>query len=142
MALILKKKEPYFPKWYGKNKHRLSEERKKRYREDPEYRQRAFEASRRYRRGERTPPMPPDDATISFAQAAEHIGVSISALHGWHANEYFPEPKRHNGRRLWFSQKQLVLLKQLKDKVYKQRRRYGKLERFEEVVAYVFANWD
>jgi hypothetical protein len=55
MALILKKQST-FGKWYEKHKQRLSEKRKKRYAQDPEYRQRALEASRRHRRGERTVP--------------------------------------------------------------------------------------
>src|SRR5437867_3738780 len=96
MALILKKKESGFRNWYEKNKQRLSEKRKKLYAENPEYRQRALETSRRRRRGEPTPMMPPDDATISFAQAAERVGMSISALHEWRGKKYFPDPKHHN----------------------------------------------
>ena len=46
MALILKKRESGFRNWYENNQQRLSEKRKKRYAEDPEYRQRALEASR------------------------------------------------------------------------------------------------
>jgi len=37
--------------WYEKNKQQLSEKRKKLYAENPEYRERAIEASRRHRKG-------------------------------------------------------------------------------------------
>jgi hypothetical protein len=40
MALILNKKESGFRSWYEENKQRLSEKRKKRYAENPGYRQR------------------------------------------------------------------------------------------------------
>jgi hypothetical protein len=142
MSLILPKKESAPQKWYRKNKQRRSEERKKLYAENPEYRQRAIEASRRRRRGELTPMTPPEDAPISFAETAERIGIDKSTLHDWHSKKFFPEPKRHNGRRLWFSAKQVLLLKYLKDKVHGKRRWYMKFDRFKDVIAYMFANWD
>jgi hypothetical protein len=133
-------KESAFAKWYAKNKERLSDKRKKRYAEDPEYRQRALENSRRRRRGESSLPTLPE-GLISFTEAAERIGVGLSTLHEWRREEYFPEPKQHNGC-LWFSQKQVLLLKDLKDRVYGKRRWYMKLDRFKEVIKYTFANWE
>jgi hypothetical protein len=112
MALILKKQST-FGKWYEKHKQRLSEKRKKLYAEDPEYRQRQLESSRQRRRGERTLPKPPG-APISFAQAAERAGIGVSTLHEWRRKKCFPEPKQHN-RGLWFSEKQVLLLKNLKE---------------------------
>jgi hypothetical protein len=147
MALILKKKKSNYSSWYEKNKQRLSEKRKKRYAEDSEYRKRAREASRRYRGGERTPMTPPAHAPFSFAEAAKCIDVGESTLREWHKEQFFPEPKRHNGRRLWFSNKQILLLKKLKDRVHGKRRWYMKVDRFkvdrfEEVIASTWANWD
>ena len=49
LVLKLKKPKSSHQKWYEKNKQRLSEKRKKRYAEDPEYRSRAIEASRKRR---------------------------------------------------------------------------------------------
>jgi MerR HTH family regulatory protein len=141
MALILKKKESGYRNWYEKNKQRLSEKRKKQYAEDPEYRQRALEATRRRRRGESTLTTPPDGTPISFAEAAERTSVGKSTLHCWRRNKLFPEPKHHSGA-LWFSEKQVLLLQNLKDRVYGKRRWYMKLDRFQEVVAYIFANWN
>jgi predicted DNA-binding transcriptional regulator AlpA len=144
MALILPKKESASQKWYRKNKQRRSEERKKLYAENPEYRKRAIEASRKYRRGERTLTIPPEDAPISFERAAERIGIRKSTLHDWHSKKFFPEPKRHNGRRLWFSEKQVLLLTKLKEviRVYGKRRGKVKRDRIKEVIAFIFANWD
>src|SRR4051794_36676 len=98
MALILKKKELSFSRWYKANKERLSQERRQRYAQDPEYRQRQLEASRRRRRGESTPRMPPNDAPISFGEAAKRIGVGVSALSSWRTKQYFPAPSIHSGR--------------------------------------------
>ena len=141
MALILKKQST-FGKWYEKHKQRLSEKRKKQYAEDPEYRQRQLESSKRYRRGERTLPTPPG-APISFAQAAERTGRGVSTLHEWRRKKLFPEPKHHN-RGLWFSEKQVLLLKKLKEffRANGRKPRHIKLERLKAVVASVCADWD
>lgn len=140
MVLISQQNESSSSRWYRKNKQQLSEKRKQRYAQDPEYRKRAVEASRRRRRGERSLTGPPQDAPISFAEAAEQIGVSRSILREWRRRNFFPEPKHNNGR-LWFSEKQVLLLKQLKDRVYKKRRWYLKSDRFREVITSTFANW-
>jgi len=143
VALILQKQESPFRGWYAKNKERLSEKRKKRYAEDPAYRERALEASRRRRQGEQTPTAPPDDAPISFGEAAERTGISVSTLHEWRRKKHFPEPKRHSGR-LWFTEKQMLLLTKLKEviRVYGKRRGNVKWDRLKEVVASTSANWE
>jgi len=137
MALILKSA---YRRWYEKNKQAVSEKRKKRYAQDPAYRQRAVEASRRRRRGESTARTRPE-GLISFKETPERIGVSGSALHGWRRQKLFPETK-HYGGQLWFSQQQVLLLKHLKNAVYGRRRWYMKSDRFKEVIAYVKDNWD
>jgi hypothetical protein len=140
MALIQKQKESSFSRWYKANRERVLAKRKQRYAQDPEYRQRAVEASRRRRRGEVAPTTPPDDAPISFREAVERVGVSGSALHSWRRHKLFPEPKRYGGQ-LWFSQQQVLLLKHLKDRVYGKRRWYMKSDRFKEVIASIRDNW-
>lgn len=129
-------------RWYEKNKKRLSEKRKKLYAEDPEYRQRALEASRRRRDGEPTPPKP-SDAQISFAEAAERIGIGVSTLHEYRRKKLFPDPKHYCGR-LWFNQKQVLLLKNLKEffRAHGKKPWKIKLQRLKEVVASIWANWD
>jgi hypothetical protein len=141
MALIMKNRSRY-GEWYLKNKERLSEKRKRLYAEDPEYRQRALENSRRYRRGERSLPTPPD-APISFPQAAERTGIGISTLHEWRRKKYFPDPKHHN-RGLWFTEKQVLLLKNLKEFFRKYGKRPWKMKQgpLKELLAFISANWD
>jgi predicted DNA-binding transcriptional regulator AlpA len=142
MALILKKKESGYRSWYEKNKQRLSERRKKLYVENPEYRQRVLETSRKRRRGEPTLPSP-HDARIPFAQAAERTGISISTLHAWRRKKYFPEPKHHS-RRLRFSEKQVLLLNNLKEffTLYGKRRWNMKKNQLKEVVASICSHWE
>jgi transposase-like protein len=116
--LIIKKPEPKSTAgdWYQENKERLSQKRKKLYAENPEYSQRALEASRRYRRGERTPSMPAD-APISISEAADRLGIGTSTLREWRRKEVFkqkllPEPKYYKGG-VWFTEKQIELLRLL-----------------------------
>lgn len=142
MALILRKNKPRFSEWYQKNKVRLSEKRKKLYAENPEYRQRALESSKRYRRGERSLPNPPG-APISFAQAAERLGIGLSTLHEWRRKKCFAEPKHYN-RGLWFSEKQVLLLNDLKNffRLNGRKPRHIKLDRLKEVVTSISLNWE
>jgi hypothetical protein len=145
MALILKRnKSNYNSIWYSKNKQRLSAERKKLYAENPEYRQRAIERSQRRRRGEVNLTTTPADAPISFKEAAKLVGIDPSTLHHYRKKKYFPEPKHHNGRRLWFSEKQVLLLNNLKEffRVYRRKAWSVKLARLKEVKASIFANWN
>jgi hypothetical protein len=120
----------------------LGEDSKKLYVENPEYRQRVLEASRKRRRGEPNLPVP-HDAGISFAEAAERTGMSISTLHAWRRRKYFPEPKHHS-RRLWFSEKQVLLLNNLKEffTLYGKRRWNMKKNQLKEVVASICSHWD
>lgn len=142
MTLILKKAPSSYSQWYDKNKRRLSEKRKKLYAEDPEYRRRQLESNKKRRRGEPTLQNPPG-APISFAQAAERTGIGVSTLHEWRRKKCFPEPKHHNCG-LWFSEKQVLLLKDLKDffRVNGRKPSNIKLERLKEVVASICVSWD
>jgi hypothetical protein len=143
MTLIVKQKESSFRRWYAKNKERLSHERRQRYAQDPKYRQRALEASRSRRHGERGLTTTPEDAPISFAQAAERIGRHVSTLHEWRRKKYFPEPK-HYSSRLWFGEGQVLLLTKLKEflRANGRKPRSIKLERLKKVVAFIEVNWD
>jgi MerR HTH family regulatory protein len=143
MTLILTKTESSFRRWYAKNRERLSQKRKQRYAEDAEYRQRAVEGSRRRRGGGANSTTPPNDAPISFGQAAERIGRHVSTLHEWRRKKLFPEPK-HYGGRLWFSEKQVLLLTKLREviRVYGNRRGKVKQHQLKDVVASIGASWD
>jgi hypothetical protein len=141
--LVFKKKSAYGA-WYQENKQRLSEKRKKLYAENPEYRQRAVEASRRYRSGERSPlvsPVPPD-GLISFSQTAERLDVGLSTLREWRSKGLFPEARRHN-RGLWLIENQVLLLRRIKDfSKYRMRPAKFKQARLAETKASILANWN
>ena len=144
MALTFEKAKPHrsqFREWYQKNKERLSAKRKKLYAEDPEYRRRALEASKRRVSGGPVLAIPLD-APISFAQAAEHLGISISTLRAWRRRKHFPEPKYHN-RGLWFTETQVLLLKGIKDyyRVYGKRSGKVKPQLLNELVASIATGW-
>lgn len=142
MSLILKKTESRYRTWYQKNRQRLSDKRKKLYAENPEYREKHLEASRRHRRGERTPPKPAD-APISLAEAAERIGIGASTLREWRTKNLFPDPKHHKGG-LWFTEIQVRLLQKLKEVIRKYRMRPSKIkqDRLKEVRTFIFTNWN
>src|SRR5437763_12353154 len=126
MPLFFKKPKSYNQVWYEANKQRISDERKKRYKEDSEYRERTVEASRRYRSGERTPPVPAD-APVSISEAAERVDVGISTLREWRRKKYFPEPKLHN-RAPCFTENQVTLLGKRKECLQKYGKRRGPIK--------------
>ena len=131
--------------WYQKNKQRLSEKRKKRYAEDSEYRERALKASRRYRSGERTPPVSvvPPDAPISLKEAARRLGKGASTVREWRRKKYFPEPRQHK-RTYWLTEHQLTLIGKLKEclDVFGKRRGSIKDAQLKQVRAFISANWN
>jgi hypothetical protein len=133
-------KKPY-RKWYEKNKERLSAKRKQRYADDPEYRQRAIERSRRHRRGESPAPLPADG--VSFPEAALRVGVGISTLREWRSKGWFPEPTRHN-HAFWFAEAQLQLLIKLKEFLRKYKMRLDTYQRdeFNQLREFIQANWN
>ena len=145
MALTVKKKsskkKSKFAIWYDENKEDLSAKRKKQYAEDAEYRQRAVENSRRNRRGERIPQ--PADAQISFSEAVKLLGIGLGTLRAWRLKKYFPEPTHCKGG-LWFNQKQVELLKNLKEFFKKYGKRPGKFTNnlFVEVKAAIASKWN
>ena len=145
MALTMTLNTPkpsYRGNWYQQNKQRLSEKRKKLYAENPEYREQRREASRRYRRGERTHHTPAD-TPIPLAEAAKRVGVGVSTIREWRRKKLFPEPTRHN-RGFFFTENQVSLLKELKVVSRKYRMRPSKIkeERLQEVRALMSASWN
>jgi hypothetical protein len=143
--LILKTKKSNYREWYEKNKQKLSEKRKRRYAEDAEYRARAIETSRKRRSGEQTPPIPPvpPDAPISLKEAALRVPAGASTVRGWLRQNYFPEPKRHN-RGLWFTEKQVELLRLLKEFFRKNKMRPLKITQplLAQLRASIIADWN
>jgi len=145
--LTFTKKKSSYQKWYEQHKQELSEDRKNRYREDPEYRQRRIEASRNYRKGELRPPVPA--GLLSVKETAERIGVGMSTLRGWRRmhlsnnGKLLPEPQVFKGRP-FFTEKQIEALRSLKDFFKKYRMRSPKISQpiLAQLSAFIFANWN
>ncbi len=143
--LKLKKPKSSNQRWYEKNKQRLSEKRKRLYAENSEYRQKAIDRSRRRRSGEQLPAMPPvpADAPISFKDAAGRLGIGVSTLREWRRKGLFPDPKHYNGG-LWFTEKQVELLRLIKEffKKYKMRPWKSTQPILEQLRASILAGWN
>lgn len=129
-----------FSDWYQENKTRLSEQRKQRYRSDPEYRQRAMQRAADYRTRTRTEK--PAINGLTAQQVCDHLGISAWTLHRWFSAGYYPAPKRVDGR-LVFSPTQLKLLELIREFFEKYPRRASAKHKneLESVVDVVHHNW-
>ena len=102
-----------FGEWYQKNRERISEQRKKLYAENPEYRERKLAASKQYREtGSSAQPTP--SGCFSLEETAEEVGIAVATLRDWRRKKLFPEPLYQKGC-LWFRPHQVLLLKQIRE---------------------------
>lgn len=107
-----KETQEYNKKYYGENAERLSNERKKRYHNDPEYSGKLKAYSRSYReknrkldgfvgdfRGRKKGPLPPIEIKINGKKVtvfttgfvAKQLGIATSTLRSWVKKELVPE---------------------------------------------------
>lgn len=87
-----------FKTWYAnpQNRAKLNERRRNRYREDPEFREKARlyqDEYRRSRRGEK-----PQFTGYTREQVCEELGISPWTFNSWRNKGFFPEPTKVNGR--------------------------------------------
>lgn len=137
----MKDVETPFKRWYAKNKQKLSQRRKERYRRDSEYRKHIVEHQRLLRLRAPEPPHPPE-YTMSFTEAAAHIGIDPSTLRNWMARKYFPEPKKFSGR-YRLTDKQVSLLATIRTFFFIQGRRRAKfLPGFKALLINVHSHWE
>lgn len=129
-----------YKEWYAANKERLAKKKKERYANDPEYREKAKLRSKN--RNKQKHEIPQDGFDISFADAAEALGVTLWVLREWRRKSYFPEPVVRLGS-FRFNANQLELLKTLKTFFDQHGRKVRESTRqaLEEKVAFVYANW-
>lgn len=130
-----------FSKWYEGNKDKLSQQRKERYRTDPEYRQKVIQRSLEHRMAKRGDEIPPG-YEHHMAGAAEIIGVTIWSLREWRKKNYFPEPLEFKGRR-WFTGNQLQLLIRLRQFFDQRgvRTRAADKADLSDLVDLIYGNW-
>lgn len=126
--------------WYARNKARLSEKRARRYREDSAYRAKALLRSRQQRAT--TKSVVRDGYTVPFREAARQVGVTGWTLREWRRKNYFPEPRRRDGR-LWFTPEQVGLLRELRQffRQHGVRVKASTRDALGDVVALTYANW-
>ena len=118
----------------------FANEWEKLYAENAEYRQRALDASKKYRD---TGASSIFDGHVFFTQAAQDVGITISTWREWRKKHYFPEPKYHSGR-LWFTEHQVVLLKGLKEFFRVNGKKTWKSNRYalKDLIESVCARWE
>lgn len=130
-----------YARWYERNKEALSEKRKRRYREDPEYRKACLERKAKQSRARSVPPVP-EVYTHNFKEAAEALDVSLYKLRNWREKGHFPEPYYHPKGR-YFTEAQLNLLQELRDFHEDHSRPYSEDEKvkLQEISDLIHANW-
>lgn len=92
--------------WYEKNKKRLSAERKKKYREDREHREKTRRRSRRYWREKKAVTVPADRTLIrspsgeyfTIGRLARMINRQPSTVRDYHAQGVIPQPDYYDSR--------------------------------------------
>lgn len=105
----------YFDEYYEKNKDKVNAERRRKYNEDPEYRDRVLQASRDYRRRQRddedrvrlpryqTPVIKEagDGGKVqlfSVGAFASYLGRSVQAINHWEKSDILPPTPYRDGR--------------------------------------------
>lgn len=93
------KKKRVFKDWYGENKDKLNKRKKKRYADDPEYRETAKARVRDTYMEENN--IFPDGSrlakskgvgfvVIKLSEAADKLGINLNTLRGYYHRKYFP----------------------------------------------------
>lgn len=128
--------------WYEANKQRLSEKRAKRYREDPEYREKAIARAKAQRAQTKKKEPVTDGYTVSFRQMAEQLGVTVWVLREWRRKNYFPEPHLRDSW-LWFKPEHVGLLNRLKLFFEQNGHRVSDATRgaLDDLVSLIYVNW-
>lgn len=132
-------KETPYQRWYKKHAAELAEKRKKKYAEDPAYRERVKGHTAKTRaKQKQASPERPSEYTYSQNEVAEALGVSTFVLRSWRSRDYYPMPFQHGGK-YYFKESQIELLKKLQE-VFKESRRPDSTD-LQNAVSSVYANW-
>lgn len=132
-----------FGKWYDQHKDSLSEKRKQKYQDDPEYRKKAIARARRYRQDKsKSRTDLPHEYKYSAREAADTLGVTTNELRAWRLRDHYPTPFELLGR-TYFTEKQVSLLKNLENFLSSKGPKIKQSDRedFENLKAMIYANW-
>lgn len=104
-----------FKDWYAKNSERLSSARKKRYAEDPAFRDHVNARNRENRlKAKADQPPRREHYDYDMRSVAENLDVTVSSLRWWMTAGYYPRPYMHDGK-FWFTAHQIDLLRPIAD---------------------------
>lgn len=122
-----------FKDWYDKNRTKLSESRKIKYRTDPEHRQLCLDraAARRKALSEVKGP----EGSLTLADAAKLLGVGQWTVSSWRSKGYFPEGDLYP--------KHMELLKriQMHFKQYPRKQALLHTDELDQIVASIKKDW-
>lgn len=128
----------YYKDWYQKNRERLAEKRREKYRQDQEYRKSILDRSREWRRSRGALVEKPTEFAATQDDLIQELGITVWTLRQWRTAGLFPRPHRF-GRQLWYTNKQVSLLAKLRDAW--DDKSPGREERIKSASGYVHANW-
>lgn len=135
----------YNDRYYQDRKDSISQRRKERYQNDPEYRERVRARAKEYKRNNpvsRATLVIPDAYSWSFPDAAEEIGVKSATLREWLIKEFFPKPKKY-GPNYRFTNNQVELLRKIATYISEFGGRLGVMTTdFQTIKDVVFVNWN
>lgn len=132
------KQSAAYAKWYAKNRAVLSERRKKRYAEDPDYRARILKSAADTRAVERGSDNAPDGYQWNQTEVCSRLGIYSADLKRWRDQEFIPEPVEAKNQ-LMFTEEQVQLL----DKLAKYFALGGKKDDAQRaaITTEIYANW-
>lgn len=127
-----------FKKWYEGNKAVLSEKRKKRYREDPAYRQQVKDRAASRRASLKKTKTPANG--MSASEVCDILEISRWTLNRWKNEKYFPVYVLDGHG---FTQNQVQLLTLLKQffSQYPKKAASANQEKLTDIVSAIHHNW-
>lgn len=134
----------YNKDYYERNKDSISERRKSRYRDDPEYREKVKERAKKYKEDNpvsRATVFVPDEYVMTLVEAATQLEINISTLRDWIKLEMLPQPAKY-GTVYYLTEQQFKLVEQMADFVKTYGARSARQStQFAELKEYIAANW-
>lgn len=132
-----------FKKWYAENKEKLAEDRRRKYAEDPEYREQMKARSAEFRDRKRAEKPDQEYKGMLVPEVCEALEVKEWTLNSWKNRGYYPAPSKTGGRPV-FTENQVSLLGLIKQFFQDHPRRVAGLHRDKlgVIVDVVHHNWN
>jgi hypothetical protein len=130
-------------RWYEKNRESYSALRRKRYKTDKTYREKAKANAKRYRRENpvKAEPSWPPEYQFTMVDAAYSANLSVDTLRDWMKKGYYPRPKLF-GMVFRFTESQVGWVLRIAEFFEEHGSRQGaQMEEFEDLKDLIRANW-